>query len=295
MRRLQAVLALFIAFFVAACGATDKAVPAAQGGDGPQKVVVLDYNVLDSMDALGLGDKVVAVPTKTLPEHLKKYADKKNAGTMAEPDIEAIAALEPDLILIGGRTVPKKDELAKVGKTVDLTVDATDFVASYQAKSRELGELFGKTTEVDAKLKAVDEQIAATKAKASDKGTALIVLVSGGKLSAFGPKSRFGIIHDQLGVAPAATDLKVDKHGQPISFEFIAKTNPDMLFVIDRDAAIGEQGKAAAEVLDNDLVAGTKAWQNKKVTYLDGGRWYLLGNGLANLPEMVKQVDGGLA
>lgn len=295
MRRLTAVLALFLTLVLTACGSSETAVPAAEGGSGPSKVVVLDYSVLDSMDALGLGDRVVAVPTATLPEHLKKYADKKNAGTMAEPDIEGLAELQPDLILIGGRTVPKKDELAKIAKTVDLSVDANDFTASFQAKSRQLGELFGKTAEVDTKLKAIDDQIAATKAKAAGKGSALVVLVSGGKLSAFGPKSRFGIIHEQLGVTPAVTDLKVDKHGQPISFEFIAKANPDMLFVIDRDAAIGEQGKSAAEVLDNDLVAGTKAWKNKKVTYLDGGRWYLLGNGLANLPEMVKAVDAGMA
>lgn len=297
MRHISAVLAFLLAAVLAACGSTSSTTPAAEGSEGsaPAKVVVLDYNTLDSLDTLGLGDRVVGVPTKTLPAHLKGYADKENVGTMQEPDMEKIASLEPEVILIGGRTLEKKAELEKIAKTVDMSVDAKNFMASFQAKSRELGEMFGKTTEVDEKLKAIDEQVAATKKKAeASDAKALIVLVSGGKLSAFGPGSRFGIIHDLLGVKAAAPDLEVDNHGQAISFEFIAKTNPDMMFVVDRDAAIGQQGKSAEQVLDNDLVAGTKAWTNKKVTYLDGGRWYLLGNGLGNFPEMLKSIDGAL-
>ena len=44
-------------------------------------------------------------------------------------------------------------------------------------------------------------------------------------------------------------------HGQPVTFEYIKKTTPDWLFVLDRSAAIGEEGKAAKDVLDNPLVA----------------------------------------
>ena len=48
-------------------------------------------------------------------------------------------------------------------------------------------------------------------------------------------------------------------HGQPVTFEYIKKTNPDWLFVLNRSAAIGEEGKAAKDVLDNPLVAETTA------------------------------------
>ena len=48
-------------------------------------------------------------------------------------------------------------------------------------------------------------------------------------------------------------------HGQPVTFEYIKKTNPDWLFVLDRSAAIGEEGKADKDVLDNPLVAETTA------------------------------------
>src|SRR5690606_41003609 len=70
-------------------------------------------------------------------------------------------------------------------------------------------------------------------------------------ISAYGPGSRFGILHDTLGVAPAVEDVEAATHGEAISFEFILETNPDWLFVVDRDAATGEGGEAAAQVLED--------------------------------------------
>jgi hypothetical protein len=53
---------------------------------------------------------------------------------------------------------------------------------------------------------------------------------------------------------PAIDNLTVARHGQVVSFEFLLKTNPDWLFVIDRDVAIGQDGKTAQQLLDNPLV-----------------------------------------
>ena len=119
-------------------------------------------------------------------------------------------------------------------------------------------------------------------------------MVSGGKLAAFGAGSRFGLIHEELGVRPAATNLSTDRHGQVVSFEFVKKANPDMLFVIDRDKAVGQKGQAAQAVLDNPLVKSTKAATNGQITYLDGQQWYALGNGLNALPGMVGEIDAAL-
>ena len=46
----------------------------------------------------------------------------------------------------------------------------------------------------------------------------------------------------------------MSNHGQAISFEFIAQTDPDWLFVIDRDAAIGREGTSAQRMLDLSLI-----------------------------------------
>ena len=54
----------------------------------PQKVVVFDNGSLDTMDALGVGDRVVGAPTKNIPAYLKKYQKVESAGGIKEPDLE---------------------------------------------------------------------------------------------------------------------------------------------------------------------------------------------------------------
>ena len=83
--------------------------------------------------------------------------------------------------------------------------------------------------------------------------------------------------------------LSVSNHGQAISYEFIAQTDPDWLFVIDRDAAIGREGSPARSMLDNALIRPTKAWKNGRVVYLNNYNWYLLGS--AGLDAMQQSVD----
>jgi iron complex transport system substrate-binding protein len=76
-----------------------------------------------------------------------------------------------------------------------------------------------------------------------------------------------------------------------ISSEFILETNPDWLYVIDRDAAIGEKGASAQQLLDNELVRQTKAWKAGHVVYLDPVAWYIVGDGLTALQSMADEVS----
>lgn len=259
----------------------------------PEKVVVLDYGALDTIDTLDV-DSVIGVPQGSLPDFLSDYAgeDVTDVGTLKEPDFEAIAGLDPDLIIIGGRSAATYGEMSDIAPTVDLTVDSTNFLASFKESATNIGEIFDQTDVVEEKLGEIDTKIEEVKAEAATGDNALFVLVSGGKLSAYGPGSRFGFVHDELGLPAADPNLEVDSHGQAISFEFIAQTNPQQMFVIDRDSAIGEDGAAAKQVLNNDLVNGTDAAKNDNVVYLSSARWYLVGAGLSNLPAMIDEVTG---
>ena len=308
-RRTALIAASALTLGVTACGG-ESATPAADGGEkvsikhaqgtaevakNPTKVVVLDYGVLDNMKALGLSDKVIGVPAKTLPSFQSEFKDRENVGSLKEPDVEKIAELAPDVILIGGRSAAKYADLNKVATTVDLSSDAKDPLASMEKNATSVAELYGKQDEVKAQVDEVDKAIEETKSAAKNAGTGLVLLTSGGKISAYGPDSRFGLIHQEFGVTPAEKDLKADDHGQAVSNEFIATTNPDRMFVIDRDAAIGQEGTSAQKVLDNALVNKTKAATNKKITYLDAARWYLVGTSLDNTVEMANEVKAGLS
>lgn len=263
--------------------------------DNPQTVLVFDLASLDTLDALGV--TVQGIPSGAMPSYLEQYqgSDVARVGSLFEPDYEAVAAAQPDLIVVGGRSAAKYADLARIAPTIDLTVDRTNFVESAKQNVGTLAEIFGKQAEAEAKLAQLDASIAGLKDKASEAGTVLVMLTTGGRMSAHGPGSRFGVIYDEYGLSPAVEDLDTGNHGQAISNEFILETNPDWLFVVDRDAAIGREGEAAAQMLDNELVRQTTAWQNDQVVYLDPVRWYLVGGGLTAMQLSVDQITDALS
>ena len=51
-----------------------------------------------------------------------------------------------------------------------------------------------------------------------------------------------------------------------------------------------EGGRPAKEMIENDLVKKTKAFNNGKIVYLDPEVWYQSGGGLVSVGEMVKEA-----
>jgi len=256
----------------------------------PQTVVVFDVGVLSTLDSLGV--EVAGVPDANFPESLAQYGedDVTKVGSLFEPDYEAVNALEPDLIIVGGRSAAVYPQLAEIAPTLDLTVDNTDFLASFEERTTALAEVFGAEDEVAERLDALDARIAEVQEAAPNAGDALFVMTNAAEVSAYGPNTRFGLVYNELGFTPADTGLTAADHGDAISFEYLAETDPDVLFVLDRDAAIGESGAAAQQVLDNELVRGTTAWENDDVHYVDSAVWYIAPNGLPSVEQMVEEV-----
>lgn len=263
----------------------------------PKSVLVFDLATLDTLQALGVDVK--GVPTAKYPPQLAKYASERylKVGSLFEPNYEAVNAAKPDLILIAGRSAAKYPELSKLAPTLDLTVSEKDRLTSIYAQTQTLGRIFGKQAEATALIAKSQASIAALKLQAAKAGKGMVVLTTGGKMSAYGPGVRFGaLIHEGFGVVPAQASLTASNHGQAISNEFILQTNPDWLFVIDRDAAIGRPGTSAQRMLDNELVRQTTAWKKQQVVYLDAVNWYVLGgNGMASLQANVDQLSAAFA
>ncbi len=257
----------------------------------PETVYVFDYATLDTLDALGV--EVAGVPSTNMPPYLDKYNsdDYAKVGSFFEPDYEAINAGQPDLVVVAARTSPAYAELAPMVPTVDLTNDWADFIGSSKANTEVLGAIFEKQDEVAAMIAELDSSIAEFQSAAPDLGNVFIVLTSAGEVTAYGPGSRFGFVHDALGLVPAVEDVEEATHGEAISFEFILETNPDWMIVLDRDAAIGQGSGAAQQVLDNELVHQTTAWQNDQIIYVDPVRWYITNGGVNNLNMMIDELS----
>jgi iron complex transport system substrate-binding protein len=282
-RLLRLLLApiLFVAGLTSA-GAVD--VTDAQGTrDLPQRprtVVVFDLAALDTLDALGV--VVKGVPDWAMTGDLEKYRGDAYAkvGSLFEPDFEAVAALSPDLIVIGGRSQKHFAALSEIAPVLDLTPDNADFRGSVRRNAETIGKLFGKEAEVAERLRTLDATTTRLREMTADQGRGLVVLTTGGKISAYGPGSRFSEIHDLYGLAAADPTIEATTHGQVISWEYILKVNPDWLIVIDRDAAIGKAETPARALLDNELVNRTRAAQAGHVVYLDPVAMYLTNSGL---------------
>lgn len=258
----------------------------------PKKIVVFDLASIDNLNRLGVSG-IIGVPGGvSFPAYIKAYENKNytRVGTLFEPDYETVASLEPDMIIVAGRSQTKYAELAKIAPTIDLTVSAGNYLSDVERNVTLLGQIFGKQEQAKAEISKLDAAIAKTRKLTAGKGNGLLILTTGGKMSAFGPGSRFGLLHSGFGIAPADPKLSVGNHGQPIAAEYILKTNPDWLFVIDRDAAIGREGQAAAQLLDNVIVNKTKAAQKKHIIYLDPQNWYLVGGSLSGLHETAEQI-----
>lgn len=260
----------------------------------PETVYTFDLGVLDSMTALGIDAD--GVPKTKFPEALEKYNDSAVAkiGSMKEPDFEAISSGNPDLIIITGRTASSYEELSKIAPTIDLSVDITQPLESFKEQAGKLGQIFDAESKATDQLAALDTKIADTKAKSANAGKGLIIMTSGGELTAYGAGSRFGLIHDVLGVDTVADIKSEGPHGESISFEFLKTNNPDTLYVVDRDSAMGTGGDAAKAVLDNELVASTNAAKNNKIVNLDATSWYMIGYGLNNTNKMIDEVAAAL-
>ncbi|OTP25314.1 siderophore ABC transporter substrate-binding protein [Enterococcus mundtii] len=260
----------------------------------PEKVVVFDNGSLDTLDALGVGDKVVGAATKNLPAYLEKYQEVESAGGIKEPDLEKINEMQPDLIIISGRQSDYQEQLSQIAPTLYLAMDAEKPWESMQENVTTLAKIFDKEKEAEEKLTDLTKQIDEVKEKASTLDqTALVTLVNEGQLSAYGSGSRFGLVHDLFGFKQADDQIEASTHGQSVSYEYVLEKNPGILFVIDRTKAIGGD-TSNDNVAANELVAQTDAGKNDQVISLQPDVWYLSGGGLESMNLMIEDVNQAL-
>ena len=185
--------------------------------------------------------------------------------------------------------------MSKILPTVDLSL-GDDLFASVDRNIATLGQIFDKPDRAAEMVAELDAKVAHLNTVAPHSGTALILVTNGGKLGAYGPGSRVGWIHTKLGFAPVEENIDDRFHGgDVISYEYILEKNPDWIFVIDRDAGVGETGDGARAMLDNALMAQTKAVQNGHIVYLDPHAAYIAFGGYTALNRLLDQLTMALS
>lgn len=258
----------------------------------PKTLVVYDLFSLDTLDALGV--KLKGKPVKTYVDYIDNFVSNPvPIGSSSEPNYEAVVKMNPDLFVIGGGSSKLMEPLSKIAPTIDMFVSGGDHVALMLARLEDFGKITNREAKAAQLKKAFFAKLEKAKQAVKGKGKALIVMTNGGKLSTFGTASRFGWFYDYVGLEEAAKGLNGKAHGESISFEFIAKANPDYILVIDRSAAIGRKSETAAVTLDNPLVTRTKAGKNGNIIFLSPGPAYSTGGGYQGMMIVLDDIIQG--
>ena len=259
---------------------------------------MLDMASLDILDNLGMGDRVVGSASTSL-EYLTDYVDNEeaaNLGTIKEADLEAVMECDPDVIFIGGRLASSYDALSEIAPVVFLSTDSELGVVKSVTKNAEtIASMFGLEDEVSKKIEGFDERIKALKKTAEGK-TALVGMTTSGSFNLMGNDGRCSIVGREIGFENLTAAESTSTHGNEASFETVVEKNPDYIFVMDRDSAIGADGaQTAKEIVENELVMGTDAYKNGRIIYLEHPAvWYTAEGGITALNIMLSDLENAL-
>lgn len=130
-------LAAAALFLLGACGGPSGPAPPSDGVP-PRRVVVIGPSTAENVYLLGAGDRVVGVSDWCLEPGA---AALPRVGGQADPNLERIAQLDPDLVLTQGRnpTLEAWCQRSQVG----FRAFATDTWQGWEDELAELGRLFG--------------------------------------------------------------------------------------------------------------------------------------------------------
>ncbi|MFD3453220.1 ABC transporter substrate-binding protein [Streptomyces sp. NPDC058691] len=247
----------------------------------PKRVVVLDVGELDNVVSLGV-KPVGLAPTEgspELPSYLKKDAGTpKNIGTINSLNLEAIAALKPDLILGSQlRAAASYDELSKIAPTVFSIRPGFTWKQNYLLNAATLD----KTAQAQANLAAYEKRAKALGDKlGADKPTVSMVrYMPEGSIRLYANDSFIGTILKDVGI-PRPKNQDIEDLAAEISAENIDQADADWIFTgVYGDPKATDKTKAQG----NPLWKNLKAVKDGHAVDVPDETWYLgLGVTAAN-------------
>lgn len=257
----------------------------------PKRIVILDNlygEILDPLDITPVGATTGQADSQEFSTLFKKqYKDAKvvSVGWQGNPDLDKIAELKPDLILMTGEQEDLYDELSEIAPTVGYQIN-TDENWDYHETSLKVAEIFDKRDEMKKDLDKLDarEAVFAENVKAKFGNQKLMYLRVTDNDIRYYAYGHFGYLYDTYHFNRAET-FNPDDMLQVIDPDKLKDINPDLL-IVQADSQ---------ELLDNKLKntpvwTSLKAVQNNKVIYADYST-YMLGFGIVSQEAIMKQIS----
>ena len=257
----------------------------------PKRIVILDNlygEILDPLHITPVGATTGQADSHEFSTLFKKqYKDAKvvSVGWQGSPDLDKIAELKPDLILMTSEQEDLYDELSEIAPTVGYQIN-TDENWDYHETSLKVAEIFDKRDEMKKDLDRVDarEAVFAENVKAKFGNQKLMYLRVTDNDIRYYAYGHFGYLYDTYHFNRAETFNPNDMF-QVIDPDKLKDINPDLL-IVQADSQ---------ELLDNKLKnnpvwSSLKAVQNNKVIYADYST-YMLGFGIVSQEAIMKQIS----
>lgn len=257
----------------------------------PKRIVILDNlygEILDPLHITPVGATTGQADSQEFSTLFKKqYKDAKvvSVGWQGNPDLDKIAELKPDLILMTGEQEDLYEELSEIAPTVGYQIN-TDENWDYHETSLKVAEIFDKRDEMKKDLDRVDarEAVFAENVKAKFGDQKLMYLRVTDNDIRYYAYGHFGYLYDTYHFNRAET-FNPDDMFQVIDPDKLKDINPDLL-IVQADSQ---------ELLDNKLKntpvwTSLKAVQNNKVIYADYST-YMLGFGIVSQEAIMKQIS----
>ncbi|NIJ10559.1 iron complex transport system substrate-binding protein [Saccharomonospora amisosensis] len=240
----------------------------------PERIAALDPSLVEAVLALdrplvgGIGSYG---DNRDFPSYLgDAVGGTEEVGPLEAPNLEAVAALEPDLIVSATvRHDALYDELSAIAPTV--FVETTG--PMWKDNITKLGEALGAETKADEALAAYEQRAAALGKAINEKAsnpTISAIRFMGGPTRLLGNESFTGIVLDDMGLArPKAQD--VDEFAVEIGEEQIRKADGDHVFVSTYEG--GDQSRE--RFLRNPLWRQLNAVKAGNVHEVNDATWML--------------------
>ncbi|MFJ4173249.1 ABC transporter substrate-binding protein [Microbacterium sp. NPDC089696] len=216
------------------------------------------------------------------PENpLKDSSDILNIGLHTEPDFEQIVAADPDLVVNGYRFSSEENakgvrDAAPDAAFLDMTGPEDQSADEFVVESVTLmGEVFNRKDEAEALVEEFHAARDEAKSAYDSEKTVMGLVTSGGEINYSNPTDGRGssIFFDLVGMTPALdAEGSSDHTGDNVSLEALAQANADYLLVLDRDAAVSEEGQTVIPALElitgSAALANVPAVQNEAITVM---------------------------
>jgi iron complex transport system substrate-binding protein len=275
-------------------GAADDATSSTGGspttGDEPRRIVSLSPSATETLFAIGAGGQVIAVDEYS--NYPAEAAELPNDLSGFEPNAEAIAALQPDLVLHDGTTElgAQLDELGidhwvgAAAVTIDDVYSQIEQLGAATGHVAEAAELVGEmTADIDAAVASI--------APPAEPLTYFHELDN--TLYSATSKTFIGSVYSLFGLTNIADEAGGDQDYPQLSAEFVIAADPDVIFLADAEA-----GESADTVAARPGWAELAAVKSGAVIPLDAdiaSRWgprvvefvQLVAESLAKVPEGV--------